>query len=170
MTVFSIGESDWNRLDYRLVLHRVALYYSEAILAEDVEWLRTAQYTIHEFDCRKWISEMDFHDDVATRFDFPDYYGRNLNAFADCIGDLEVPEEGGVTIVLTSIETLALRDPKLTWHILDILAGVTIGNILFGRRFFTLAQSNDPHIKFEPVGAVHIDWNNREWLNSKRGL
>jgi hypothetical protein len=40
-------------------------YYSEAILAEDLEWLRPAGYMIHEFDCRGWKTENDFHDDVA---------------------------------------------------------------------------------------------------------
>lgn len=170
MTVFAFNESSWNRLDYRLVLHRVALYHSEAILAEDLEWLREAGYVIRVFDCRRWMTENDFHDEMATALGFPDYYGRNLNAFADSIGDVEVQDEGGLILVLKAIDVLAARDSKLTWHILDILAGVTIGNLMYGRRFFTLAQSNDPQIQFEPIGAVGVTWNSREWLNSKRGL
>jgi hypothetical protein len=39
---------------------------------------------------------------------------------------------------------------------------------LFGRRLMCLVQSDDPHIRFEPVGATPVAWNDAEWLNSKR--
>jgi hypothetical protein len=32
----------------------------------------------------------------------------------------------------------------------------------------TLVQSNDPYIKFAPVGATPVAWNDAEWLDSKR--
>ena len=37
-------------------------------------------------------------------------------------------------------------------------------------RLLTLAQSDDPRIEFEPVGAHPVIWNPREWLDKNRGL
>jgi RNAse (barnase) inhibitor barstar len=39
------------------------------------------------FDLYGIKSEDDFHDRAAEVFGFPQYYGRNQDAFWDCIGD-----------------------------------------------------------------------------------
>lgn len=39
-------------------------------------------------DARKHFVEWDkFHDYFAKTFQFPDYYGRNMNAWNDCMSD-----------------------------------------------------------------------------------
>ena len=38
----------------------------------------------------------DLHTFVAQELNFPDYYGRNLDAFADCLGDISEPTLVGV--------------------------------------------------------------------------
>ena len=35
-----------------------------------------------------------FHNHFARTFGFPDFYGRNMNAWIDCMGDLDCPENG----------------------------------------------------------------------------
>jgi RNAse (barnase) inhibitor barstar len=35
-----------------------------------------------------------FHNHFARTFGFPDFYGRNMNAWIDCMGDLDSPENG----------------------------------------------------------------------------
>ena len=42
-------------------------------------------------DGRDVGSEDDLHDRLAEGFAFPDYYGRNLDALADCLSDLDGP-------------------------------------------------------------------------------
>ena len=171
MAPFEDDESGWSRLDYRLLRDGgVVLYNSEAVLREDVAWLRAEKYQVQEFDARRWNSESDFHDEVARSLGFPDYYGQNLDAFNDCMGDILVPAEGGMAIVIRNADTVGLRDRELLPIVLDILADVTRKNMLFGRRFLTLVQSEDPRIEFAPIGAVPVIWNPREWLRSNRGL
>jgi hypothetical protein len=31
-----------------------------------------------------------------------------------------------------------------------------------------LVQTNNPNIRFEPVGATPVGWNDAEWLDSQR--
>src|SRR5258708_3593534 len=101
MASFGTNQKEWERLDLRLLQNSpVALYYLPSVLDEDMARLRGEGYTMDEFDCSKWHAEADFHAEVAVRLAFPDYYGRNLDAFNDCIGEIEVPDSGGRAIVL----------------------------------------------------------------------
>lgn len=171
MALFTQDESNWSRLDYRLLQDGgVALYHSDQVLGEDLAWLRRERYAIHEFDARHWRSEEDFHADVAKALEFPAYYGRNLDAFNDCMRDVEVPVDGGMAILIRNVETVEQREGEFVQVILDILAGTIRTNLLLGRRLLTLLQSRNPAIEFRAVGAVPVMWNPREWLNSERGL
>ena len=171
MAPFTHDESGWSRLDYTLMRDGgVVLYHSDSVLDEDVAWLRSERYVIHEFHGRRWRGEGDFHADVAKTLEFPAYYGRNLDAFNDCMGDVEVPVEGGMAILIRNVDAVDIRAGQFLPVILDILAGTTRTNLLFGRRLLTLLQSRNPAIEFPAVGAVPVMWNPREWLDSKRGL
>ena len=171
MTAFGTDENEWQRLDLRLLQNSpVALYFRSEILSEDTAWLRNEGYLIDEFDCTKWHTESDFHNDAAARLAFPDYYGHNLNAFNDCITDLDVPNDGGRAIVFRRFDLFAQREPHVAQDILDIMTSASWHSLLFGRRLLTLVQSDDPRIAFEPVGAHPVMWNPREWLSSNRGL
>jgi hypothetical protein len=77
---------DANRLDFDLLRESpVTLYRSREVLAEHLAWLRRHGYAVHELDCSGWSSEADFHDAVSRTLGFPGYYGRNLDAFNDCL-------------------------------------------------------------------------------------
>jgi RNAse (barnase) inhibitor barstar len=171
MAAFSRHESEWQRLDLRLFQNSpVALYFCPDVLDEDVAQLRSEGYRIDEFECTQWRSESDFHADMAARLAFPDYYGRNLNAFNDCMSDIEVPEYGGRAIVLRRFDLFAKSEPAVAQNVLDIMASTSWYLLLFGRRLLTIVQSDDPRISFEGVGAHAVMWNPREWLNKNRGL
>lgn len=171
MASFSHDESGWSRLDYRLLRDGgVILYHSDAILHDNLAWLRGEKYEAHEFDARTWTSEEAFHADVAETLKFPEYYGRNLDAFNDCMGDVEVPLAGGMAIVIRHVDAVNLRDGQLVPLVLDIIVDTTRTNLLFGPRLLTLLQSENPGIVFPTVGAVSVAWNPKEWLSSSRGL
>ncbi|MFC9424627.1 hypothetical protein [Streptomyces sp. NPDC056987] len=51
---------------------------------------------------------------------------------------------------------------------LDVIADQARRAAVVQRRFFALVHSNDPDIRFEPVGATTVMWNSDEWLDSSR--
>lgn len=116
------------------------------------------------------------HNDFSEALDFPDYFGRNLDALNDCMGDVASGDYGwhrdatGLVIVLRAFDTFATVDRRTAQAMLDIFAGQARRALLIGNRIICLVQSNDPHLAFEPVGAMPVMWNEEEWLNSKRGL
>lgn len=171
MAAFSTDQSEWQRLDLRLLQNSpVALYFRPEGLNEDIAWLRGEGYQTDEFDCTTWHAESDFHADIAARLAFPDYYGCNLNAFNDCIKDIEVPNRGGRAIVFRRFNLFAQREPRTAQFILDIMASASWYCLLFGRRLLTIVQSDDPCIAFDGIGAHPVMWNPRECMNKSRGL
>jgi ribonuclease inhibitor len=52
-------------------------------------------------------SRDELHERLAQVFSFPDYYGRNWDAFDECIADLAPP----VSIVVTGFESLRFALP-----------------------------------------------------------
>jgi hypothetical protein len=94
------------------------------------------------------------------------------------LSDLDIPEDGGVAIVLYSYDVYANglgsacapSGTKAAEALLDIFAGTSRYMLLTGRRLITLVQSAEPSIRFEKLGGASAQWNRREWLNKDRGL
>ena len=171
MAAFRDDPSEWERLDWRLLQNSpIALYWREAVLAEDRAWLAAHGYRVYRLDAGAWGSVAGFHRDARRVLEFPTYYGENLAAFNDCLSDLSVPAEGGAALELRRFDAFARRDPHAAHAILDIIAENARRLLLRGRRLLALVQSEDPRLGFEPVGAVGAVWNPREWLDSSRGL
>src|SRR4051794_17374180 len=99
----------------------VVLYYRQDLLAEDIQRLKGIGYVVDEFDCSAWGNEQQLHADLAHKLSFPEYYGRNLDALNDCLGDLDIPRAGRV-LVLLRYDLAAQRLPRVAWHVLDIVA------------------------------------------------
>lgn len=177
MTVF--GQADENALDYQVLrAGSVSLYRNPLYLEEDLQWLQQSRYRIYRVDCTTWTSEAALHESMQGALLFPAYYGKNRNALWDCMSDLDVPEDGGVAIVLSSYDVYAngpgaARTPSHTTAaeaLLDIFAGISRYRLLTGRRLITFVQSGDLSILFGKLGGVLAQWNRREWLNKDRGL
>lgn len=52
---------------------------------------------------------------------------------------------------------------------LDITADEACRAAVLQRRFFVLVHSNNPGIRYEPVGAMPVMWNSDEWADGNRG-
>lgn len=159
------------RLDWKLLERgAVALYYKGSVLSQDLAWLRSQRYVIHELDAVAWKEPGNFHDAVRSTLSFPAYYGRNLASWIDCVAELGVPDEGGMAIVFRRYDAFARSQPQFAQTILDSLETTSRRFLLTGRRLLALVQSDDPRIRFERVGAMPVTWNPREWLDSDRGI
>lgn len=171
MIAFTDDSEQWQRLDWRILQNSaVALYHSPTILADDLVWLTSHRYTIRLLESAEWRSSQEFLAALGALLRFPDYFGQNLDAFNDCLSDVDVPQEGGMVLVLYDFQCFSTAFRPVAQTILDILAENSRRFLLTGRRFLTLVHSSDPRIAFEPVGATPVLWNPLEWLDSKRGL
>jgi hypothetical protein len=80
---------------------------------------------------RDWAS---FHEVFSEAFGFPDFYGRNMDAWIDCMTSLDdpaagmsrihVPEGGVVTLQLNGINGFAERCPEQYRAVVDCCAFV----------------------------------------------
>ena len=152
----------------------VTLFWRRQLLDDTTDWLTANGYQVTRLDASQWSTERDFHRDVAAALNFPGYYGRNLDAFNDCMRDVTsqeygwVPDTAGLAVVFTGYDAFAAHCPRAAQIVLDILADHSRVAALFGRRLMCLVHSSDPRIRFEPVGATPVLWNDAEWLDANR--
>src|ERR1700683_5279111 len=60
-------------------------------------------------DCAKIRDWDSFHDEFASVFGFPDFYGRNMNAWIDCMTSLDAPDHGMTRIHAEKGKALTLQ-------------------------------------------------------------
>lgn len=101
MTAFTPdAEAD---LDFRLMANGfVTLMRRRSLLEESVSWLDEHSYQVTTLDAAAWSSQEDLLRDVGAALDFPDYYGRSLDAFNDCFGDVVSYAAYGIALDLAS--------------------------------------------------------------------
>lgn len=75
-------------------------------------YLTRGEYLCFDLDGRRLTSAADAHLELARVFDFPSYYGRNWDAFADCIDDV-IAHSGG-------------RPVAVVWHHLEAAAPTVV--------------------------------------------
>jgi hypothetical protein len=152
----------------------VTLHWRANVLEASADRLRRAGFAVVAFDASGWTTEDAFHTDVAAALDFPAYYGRNLDAFNDCLrdvmcGDYGVPGDAeGVAFAFGRYDVFADACPRQAHIVLDIVADHARRAAVHGGRLLCLVQSDDPDLRLEPVGAQPVLWNPKEWLDSAR--
>jgi len=161
----------WDRLDYQLLQNgAVSLYFSEEIMQEDCQWLKKQQYKVRGLDAANWLTEESFHDDVKRILAFPDYYGKNMNAFNDCMSELDIDVEGGYAIAILHFDRFFASMPDRAQAVLDIIETNSRRFLITGQRLIALIQTEDPRAAYEHVGCITPSWNPRERLDRNRGL
>jgi len=65
--------------------------------------------TVVKLDTRHITDWNTLHDVFAKAFGFPDFYGRNLNAWIDCMTSLDDPSAGMTSVHAPTGEVLALQ-------------------------------------------------------------
>ena len=172
MATFS--ENEYDELDFSILRKGgLSLYKRKDLLQQDSEQLSKYGYKLVHFACNTWTSEAEMHESLSEKLSFPPYYGKNLNALNDVMGDLDVPDVGGIALVFDRYDKFvhgAGAASGVAEVVLDIVSRTSHDFLLTGRRFLTLVQSDDPHLSFPSLGGRAPDWNRREWLNSHRGL
>lgn len=85
-------------------------------------------------DTRQITDWETFHNVFQTAFGFPDFYGRNMDAWIDCMTSLDAPEDGmtsihvpeghALTLQLEDVDHFARRCPEQYEAIIECAAFV----------------------------------------------
>jgi RNAse (barnase) inhibitor barstar len=148
----------------------IALYCSKSVLEEDIDKLSSEAFEIKRFDTACWKSPNTFHREFKGQLGFPEYYGMNLNALRECLGDdVSIADDGGLAIVLTDYDEFTKRDSSHATVILDILADRSRHLQMFGKTLIALVHTKDTEADYGNLGAVTAWWNQKEFLRDRRG-
>jgi RNAse (barnase) inhibitor barstar len=160
---------DETSLEYRLLQNGcVVLYHSPFLMEEHSGALVGSGWEFKEVYIAERGTAEEFFDQVTVALDFPAYFGRNLDAFRDCLRDISFREARRLAIGLTRFDLVAKQDTAFAHAALDIFAEVERHCLMEGGRVLFLVQSSDADIHFPVVGATPVLWNFEEWLDSKR--
>lgn len=66
-------------------------------------------------------------DELAMKWEFPDYFGRNWHAVDDCLSDMSCMTANGFVTVLRNDDDLRGREPTLVADLTDTFA--TVGDL-----------------------------------------
>lgn len=98
--------------------------------------------TVVNVDTRRICDWDTFHDVFAEAFGFPGFYGRNMNAWIDCLTSLDEPADGMttvhappggvVTLDLEHVEDFARRCPEQYAAVVECAAFVNWRRIEVG--------------------------------------
>ncbi|WP_353940168.1 barstar family protein [Streptomyces sp. HUAS MG91] len=153
----------------------VTLFWRRSLLTRFVQRLENRGFRVVHLEAHAWATERDMHQAFAAALQFPDYYGHNLDALNNCLGDVacfgpydETDEGTGLVLSLTDYDRFAATSPGAAQIVLDIIAAQARRAAVAQRRFFARVHSNDPDIRFEPVGAMPVMWNSDEGADSSR--
>lgn len=169
MAVFS--PEDCNRLDFEILAEGgVTLYFQHEVLGEDLAWFALERYEVVQFDEEALDSVMGFHFEARLKLGFPEGYEPTLENLRDALSEVEVPEEGGVVLVLLGLERIAEDDLDGLRGIVGVIRDLSHEFLLTGHRFVALLQSDDPELDLGELGARSVLWNPRERMPWTRGL
>ncbi|MDX9911256.1 MAG: hypothetical protein RBS39_05450 [Phycisphaerales bacterium] len=162
MAVFKNNEEEgWGRFDFGPLRDSfgIILYCSTQKLKNDVAWLARNDYVIMEFDCQRWTSQDAIHNDVSEQFEFSHWYLGSPRAIHGMLMDVDVPEVGGLAVVLRRVDGIRVDYDDFVWNLMNFCTYVIRFHLLFGRRMLLLVQSNDPAMEFKEVGGRSVNWN-----------
>jgi len=131
MYQFKNEPESWQRLDYQIIQSGfVKQYKNTETLKADINWFEKANYVIKDFDCVGWNNKELMYDDLHAKFDFPVYFGRNLDALQESLNEQEVLNSGTIVVFknFDKINTETAHD------LLDIFVRTARFHSTFGER------------------------------------
>jgi hypothetical protein len=142
--------------DELLSVSPVTTFHSMTLLQGTLTAMRDAGYHVARADAGTWRAAPEMHADLARVLEFPSYYGGNLDAFNDCLGDVAAraygfpPDATGLVLALTGYDRFAAQLPSLANALLDIFAARSRGALAAGEQLICLIQATDPRFAWKP--------------------
>ncbi len=155
-------------------IERVQLYHRSRFLLDDIARCRAAGWSVIEFHTEGWVDSATMHDDLAEGLGLPPYYGRNLDALNDVLGEVSAGRFGfpadaaGGALVLHRFEGLVGAKPGLAEALVDVVSIATVRAVEHGWPLAVMIQSNDPDLSPLHTAPTAIGWNRSERRRSDR--
>lgn len=166
MAAFQDDERTWERVDWRILrAGAVSLYHHRDLLESHAGWLEGHGYRVVTFDAAAWPNRVAALRNIGQALGFPSHYGRHPGDLNKCLGNLEVPDPGGLALVFMGFDAYHRADPLAAWHLLDNIEFRSRQFLLTGKRLMALAHSEDRDLRLPPVGGRHIA---RNWMERSR--
>lgn len=172
MAAFETDARTTHPIDYRL--HGTPLLYlRRTYFEDDADALAHDGYQVTRIDAAGWHSARDAHGSIAASLDFPGYYGHNLDALNDCLGDVAAYDYGvdplatGTAILLDNAAGFANENISDFVRVVDVFAGAILTAMTFGHRMLMLILVDNPNLTVPLSGGV-AGWNPRERFDTNR--
>jgi RNAse (barnase) inhibitor barstar len=163
------------QLDFFLMRDSVVtLYWRESLFDGALAELGSLGYKVIALDAALSHDVDALLFAIGTALDFPDYYGRSLDAVNDCLGDVATydygsdPDSTGTVVSFRHYDQIVASSRQRAEAILDIFTDRARDGLLFGHRMMVLVQSDDPDLSFGPLGAQRAGWNQQEQMDISR--
>jgi hypothetical protein len=113
----------------------------ETIPASEVEYVaRDLDFTFFHLPGSRIRSKKDFLREVAEILHFPDYFGHNWDALADCMTDITSGEENGRVILFDRFDLFAENSPAEFATAMEIFGESALFLSRQGTGYFVLLQ------------------------------
>ncbi|WP_430909735.1 barstar family protein [Maribacter sp. 2-571] len=142
-------------------------YFSEEVLGNNVKELEKIGYQIIEISTMSW-TKGNAHKKIQEGFDFPDYYGENINAFKDCLDDKFNKKYKGLVVVFKHFDSFYQQSKDFSEALLDVIVKVAWTWLLAEQKLILFVHSTNPNLIIDKVGGFEPDWNGEEWFNDSR--
>jgi hypothetical protein len=134
------------------------MYPDQRSFREGIGWFRNSGYRVIEFDATRWTDEQVVAEDLRVIFK---EYGNSthrlsLDEFVEVLEDFDVPSDGGTCLAFQRYDSFASALPRKAQELLEVIADASRYHLLFGNRLFALIQSDDPRLKFQPIGCLTV--------------
>jgi hypothetical protein len=151
-----------------LLFGPVLLYRSRDVLNSAMASLQAEGFAIHPMNTSNWTDSESAHEALQNSLEFPDYYGRNLDALNDALSDVRIEDRGGLVLALEGFDGLWRRDSSFAAGLLDVFATASRRLQLFGKTLIVLLRVDDPDPDFGSLGATVACWNQIEFQRANR--
>ena len=133
---------------------------SPDLLDDTIRVLRDLGYSVRDLDAAAW-TPTTLHDDLAVAFDFPDWYGRNLDALNDLLRDVALRDLGvdpaatGTVLVLRGFASFSGRHPREGQILLDLWASQSRTALVVGHPMILLLGAPES-VWFDKIGGSPV--------------
>ena len=163
------------QLDFFLMRDSVVtLFWREDLFDEALSELRNLGYKVITLESEVFPDVEALLVAIGRALNFPDYFGRNLDALNDCLRDVATfdygsdPDSTGTVMSFRHYDRIVKLGRDGAEAILDIFTDRARDGLLFGHRMMVLVQTDDPNLSLGPLGAQHAQWNEQEWMDITR--